>query len=163
MPTIENRLPQLLQKMQGRVQQELNKAAVEAEVEIRQQIESGANGIMSDTGAAAASIYVTVINNGSVVSDYDEAFGEMMSAYLEKYSPEHFQERVLEPHQMDAERGVAKSAVSSASKVLYWWEYGHHNRMTGNIERAPHFRPLAMSRRHGSKKISRRFAGILKR
>lgn len=154
-------LRRAVEAMKGRVQGKLNDAARDAAFQIDGELNSGSRGIQTETGSAAASIYTIRTVGGQVKSEYAASVLAMSDAYLDKYSPEHLQERLLPPHELQVSGSELKSAVASCSKVMAWWELGHQNRLTGLKERVPFFRPMTLRFAVGENNIVRRMNGIL--
>lgn len=140
-------ISRILKDLESKVQEILNETAMEAAEELRRGIDTGEIRISTDTGMARESIYTIEKNKGTEISGYASAVSAMKNAGSNKYSNEHIEQRTLEEYKLTTSDNP-KSAVSSASLVLGYWEDGHDNKITKQYERAPRFRVLAASKRN---------------
>lgn len=135
-----NRTPQLVSHIIQQAQTNIDQIALEAEELLKTDLAtrdwaSGSHHSL-DTGASANSVY-HVLGNGN--TNYDETAANFVSLASRDviYGGRPLAEIVFAPLSPEIKPGRYSSIMASLSLILAFWEYGHHNKLTGNYESAP--------------------------
>lgn len=159
--TVTNNVNAVFRRIEDNIQDAVNQTAAEAGQMIADAI--GEHGGTQDgyelTGASTASVYLIYGKRNGSVSNYAEAVAKMAELWPKRNSPQH-SGLAIEKFKLPFNPNAKRAATASCSRVVYYWENGHHNKWTGKFEYDPVF-SLAPRRMRGA--LMRNLEGVISR
>ena len=158
---VTNNFAAIFSQLKEKAQDVCNETADAVSLQVESDVaeHGGSEDGYERTGGSTASIYLN-LGGESNYAAISEAFRSTFEDFGSAMGGGRFAEVLLPELPLTEQPGAVRAMVASCSKIVWWWETGHHNRRTRLFEYDPVF-VLIPHRVAGE--FVRRFAGLLHR